>query len=388
MIHTRVLLRLACLSLCIALPAVAQQDVEAPLARSLVGSYRKLMEIEDRILQAAERYDVSPVLARALCLYESGGNANLTSHAGAQGYFQVMPGTFRRMGVRTNIEAGIKYLSRQLQRFQREDLALAAYNGGPGVVTRGGRAPLETLQYVLGVGNNKNVLQQYEARIRDKAAHLRILRSEESDSWWSLSERTGIPVLQLRLYNPFLALRPLSPGRLIVYPPAPEPGAVTFAQDSIGYVTRLGDHYLLLAAAFGVAPDRIREANGLWHVDLVLPGTVLRIPLERRRARWVHHTVEPTDDVGRVADHYSVPVWDVIRDNRLWDQKLAGAQVVRVDLTRKIPRYASYQVRRGDTLTGIAQGYSIALDSLRKANGFSPGHWRIRIGEVLKIPLN
>jgi len=387
MIQMRLLLRLACLSLCIALPVSAQQEVEAPLARSLVGAYRKLMEVEGEILEAAERYGMSPLLARAVCLYESGGNAGLTSHAGARGYFQVMPGTFRRLGVRTNIEAGIKYLSQQIQRFKREDLALAAYNGGPGVVTRG-RAPLETLQYVLGVGANKNVLQQHETALRGKAMQLQMLRTEDGDSWWSLSERTGIPVLQLRLYNPFLALRPLSPGRLIVYPADPEPQPVRFSQDTVRYVIRAGDHYLLLAAVFGVAPDRIREANGLWHVDLVLPGTVLEIPLDRDEAEWVDHTAASTDDVGGVASHYGVPVWDVIRDNRLWDQSLTEAQVVRVDLARKVPRFVSYRVRRGDTLTGIAQRHSIALSALRKANGFSRGHWRIRIGDELKIPLN
>ncbi len=387
MIRMGAMFQVACLSLCLALPAAAQEQAEAPLARSLVGSYRKLMEIEEKILVAAKRHDVSPLLARALCLYESGGNGSLTSHAGAQGYFQVMPATFRRMGVRTNIEAGIKYLGLQLRRFQREDLALAAYNGGPGVVTRG-RAPLETLQYVLGVGTNKNVLRQHEPRLRDRAMQLRMLRTTDKDSWWSLSRRTGISVLQLRLYNPFLALRPLSSGRLIVYPPAPEPAAVTFAPDSLHYVTRAGDHYLLLAAAFGVVPDRIRAANGLWHVDVVLPGTVLEIPLERDGTQWVDHTREPTEDVGGVAELYGVPVWDVIRDNRLWDQALTEAQVLRVDLARKIPRFSSYKVRRGDTLIGIALEHSIALNSLRKANGFSLGHWRIRIGDVLKIPLN
>jgi LysM repeat protein len=274
-----------------------------------------------------------------------------------------------------------------LKRFKREDLALAAYNGGPGVVTRS-RAPLETLQYVIGVGNNKNALLQHEPRIRDAATRLRILRTEEDDSWWSLSERTGIPLLQLRLYNPFLALRPLSSARLVVYPAAPEPPVATFAEDSIGYVTRPGDHYILLAAAFGVAPHSIREANGLWHVDLVFPGTALDIPLQREQAKWVDHTVKSGEDVGWLADHYSVPVWNVIRDNRLWDQQVGSAETVRVDIAAKIPRYASYKVRRGDTLTGIAQRHSVGLASLRKANGFSSGHWRIRIGDVLKIPLS
>ncbi len=49
------------------------------------------------------------------------GNANLNSWAGANGYFQVMPSTFRTLKIKTNIEAGIKYLSQMIRRFDRED---------------------------------------------------------------------------------------------------------------------------------------------------------------------------------------------------------------------------------------------------------------------------
>src|SRR5687767_14435558 len=58
---------------------------------AFLGMYRKVMEIEGEIREHAERYGVDFDLARAVCLYESGGNAGLASHAGAQGYFQVMP---------------------------------------------------------------------------------------------------------------------------------------------------------------------------------------------------------------------------------------------------------------------------------------------------------
>ena len=66
---------------------------------SFLGMYRKVMEIEDEILRHAGRYDLDPHLAWAVCLYESGGNANLTSKPGARGYFQVMPRTFRSLRV-------------------------------------------------------------------------------------------------------------------------------------------------------------------------------------------------------------------------------------------------------------------------------------------------
>ena len=151
------------------------------------------MEIEDEISRHAETYGVDIDLAWAVCLYESGGNANLNSWAGAQGYFQVMPATFRSLRVDTNIEAGVKYLSQMIGRFDREDYALAAYNGGPGRVSRG-RPPLESLQYVLGVGHYRSVLKLHARSIRHHARQMSLVDVREGDDWWSISQRTGIPI--------------------------------------------------------------------------------------------------------------------------------------------------------------------------------------------------
>ena len=87
---------------------------------ALLGMFRKMMEIEGEIRKFADQYDVSLDLARAVCLHESGGNPNLRSGAGARGYFQVMPATFRSLRVETNIEAGIKYLSKMINQFGRD----------------------------------------------------------------------------------------------------------------------------------------------------------------------------------------------------------------------------------------------------------------------------
>jgi LysM repeat protein len=379
------------LCLFLAMPAQAHpagEQAPGPFSLALLGTYRKVMEIEDEVTDAARRHGVDPLLARALCLYESGGNANLTSSAGAKGYLQVMPATFRRMGVKTNIEAGLKYLGQQIRRFEREDLALAAYNAGPGTVLRGRRIPLETTQYVLGIGNFKNILQRNDAEIRRQASRLRLAQVQENDTWWSISRRTGRSVLLLRMYNPFLARRPLRPAWRVAYPPELEMPPVQYSGESLRYVSRPGDQYLFLAGVFGVTPDRIREANHLWHVDLVLPDTPLEIPLEPDKPRWADHQVLPGQDLGGVAASHGVSVWDLIRDNRLWEESLEGVATVRVDVARKVPRYARYKVRRGDTLTGIARRHAIALDDLRRANGFSKHHSRIRVGEVLRIPLS
>jgi soluble lytic murein transglycosylase-like protein len=51
-----------------------------------------------------------------------------------------------------NVRGGARYLRALLDRFGSTDLALAAYNAGPTVVARTGRAPSgETLTYVANV---------------------------------------------------------------------------------------------------------------------------------------------------------------------------------------------------------------------------------------------
>ena len=78
---------------------------------SLLGMYRKVMEIDAEIKTFSDQYGLDLDLARAVVIHESGGNGSVVSIDGANGYFQVMPATFRSLRVETNIEADIKYLS-------------------------------------------------------------------------------------------------------------------------------------------------------------------------------------------------------------------------------------------------------------------------------------
>ena len=92
-------------------PAANAEAALLPLtdfSPAMLGMYRKVLEIDGEIQRYSSQYGLDPDLARAVALQESGGNAALVSVAGANGYFQVMPATFRSFGVENNIEAGIK----------------------------------------------------------------------------------------------------------------------------------------------------------------------------------------------------------------------------------------------------------------------------------------
>ena len=120
---------------------------------------RLLMRIPygDIIGRAAERYRIDALLLAAVIEAESSFDPEAISPAGAMGLMQVMPTTAQLFGSgdplnpATNVNLGARYLSYLLEEFDGDlELALAAYNAGPGNVQRyRGMPPFrETRSYV------------------------------------------------------------------------------------------------------------------------------------------------------------------------------------------------------------------------------------------------
>lgn len=112
------------------------------------------------IRRTAQRHQLDPALLTAVVRAESGFNAEALSPTGAMGLMQLMPATAKSLGVRDpynpsqNVEGGATLLRNLIDRYDgRLDLALAAYNAGPGAVDRFSGVPpyAETRGYVDSV---------------------------------------------------------------------------------------------------------------------------------------------------------------------------------------------------------------------------------------------
>ncbi|MGL5633737.1 MAG: lytic transglycosylase domain-containing protein [Sarcina sp.] len=119
--------------------------------------------INTAVENASKKYGADRQLIRAIIKAESNFNPKVTSHAGAQGVMQIMPFNFKMLGITNgydieqNINGGVKLLKQYLDRFDGNvEMALMAYNGGPGTMQKRGvlssgdlyKMPKETQNYV------------------------------------------------------------------------------------------------------------------------------------------------------------------------------------------------------------------------------------------------
>lgn len=117
-------------------------------------------QLQALVADASARNNVPAGLVNAVIMAESAGNPSAISPAGAQGLMQLMPDTAASCGVANpfvaedNVQCGTRYLASLLSRYNNNvELAVAAYNAGPGAVERYHGVPpyAETRAYVSRV---------------------------------------------------------------------------------------------------------------------------------------------------------------------------------------------------------------------------------------------
>ena len=206
------------------------------------------------------------------------------------------------------------------------------------------------------------------------------------------------------------------PTTLAAYEQLPPARRITFLEHTVARGQTLSG----IASRYGVSTRLVVEANPRVRGRKLRPGQRIIVPtggaISSSVARRMSDPVEPAASSltgfhrvrrGETLSGLAVEYGVTVRQLRAWnalgeDGMVRAGQRIRV--TAPAPPHARsatrvtaaganatmsgeriHQVRRGETLTGLAKRYRVSVQALREANGMSSGD-ALRAGVTLKIP--
>ncbi len=384
-----------------------------------------------RVLAEAEL----PLELACLPMVESHYTADARSHAEAVGLWQFIETTAQGSGLRVDwwvderldpelaTRAAALHLQELHGRFGDWELALAAYNAGPGGVGRalersgavgfwalaeGGWLRAETRRYVPKFYAAVRIVEApaqfgFEPDLGDVPREYDTVTVAAPVDLFTVARTAQLAVEELQRLNPGLKHHCTPPGGE-VYPLRVPPGhgarvAAVLAglgreerTDFLRYRVAAGDSLWAIARRFDTRPGAIAELNGVTDPRLLRPGQQLVVPTYRARTGLktrettadrttgnVGYRVRPGDTVAGIARNHGVAVTDVLRWNGLeatglirpGDALFVGA--VGGAPSAGLARARVHVVENGDTLWGISRRYGVSLEELRRANELGLG---------------
>ena len=389
------------------------------------------------IVKEAETRQV-PLELALMPVVESAYDPFAYSPAGASGLWQFMPATGRHYGLNQNwwydgrrdvvasTRAALDYMNSLYKMFGDWELALAAFNSGPGRVQnainknrKAGKPtnfwaldlPAETTAYVPKLIALAKVIRNPKkygitlTPVPNKPYFAKVKTGGQLDIA-KAAKLSGVPLDQLYRLNPGLnrwATPPEGPHHLVVPIKSAEPFrtelASLSAEDRLKwtrYTVKAGDSLLRISKEYRTRVDVITDVNKL-ESNVIRIGQTLLIPISAKDAdsytlsstqrllakqnrtvsgRYkVQYHVKSGDSFWTIARKYKVGVNELARWNNMSPrdplrigQKLAIWRKATNKGKNVMVRKVNYKVRSGDSLALIADKFSVQVAEIREWN--------------------
>jgi membrane-bound lytic murein transglycosylase D len=175
-------------------------------------------------------------------------------------------------------------------------------------------------------------------------------------------------------------------ARLAAAGKTPDYTLAGWIDDGGQYVVQPGDTLSVIATAYGVSVDLLRELNGMNDRDsLIRVGQ--KLTLGEVRGGGVH-VVKRGESLSRIARSYRIPIATLRQLNGLAPNEnmiVAGQKLRVTGEYQQVENDRIHIVRRGETLGRIAGTYGVRLGTLLRHNGLSEKSV-IQPGQRIRIP--
>lgn len=162
--------------------------------------------VKETIVKQSLEMGIDPALALSIAKHESKFKHESRSRHGAVGVFQLMPSTAKKLGVNPyymeeNIKGGLMYYKSLYKMFGSTELALAAYNAGPGNVKKYNKVPpfAETRRFISGIMTEYNYQKTCPDPIIAK------VKGSKSKQHYIMPEKLPDTTKPVAIQDPFVA---------------------------------------------------------------------------------------------------------------------------------------------------------------------------------------
>jgi membrane-bound lytic murein transglycosylase D len=359
--------------------------------------------------QYLDKYNL-PLELKYLPIVESGLNPKAQSSSGAMGLWQLLMNSSKLLGLEVNsyvdercdlylsTDAACRYLKYLYGIFDDWQLALAAYNGGPGevrnaIIRSGGKTDFWEIQqflpdqtkyyvpefiaavYIANYASEHGIKPQKTALDFEHIDTLQIIKPAE---FTRISELLNIPVETLRLLNPSY--------RRDIIPDSDEPQTLVLPSDKISAFLKIENQIY----------SKTKASHG--YLELIQSAS------DTSGLKKYSYTVAQGDFLHKIALQYGCNIENIRAWNNLSSDKLKTGEKLILWLNKdfdfsqlkhretkdssKYDDYIYYTVKKGDTIWSIAEKFNCdSIEQLKVLNNITNDK-KLKPGQRLKISRN
>lgn len=141
------------------------------------------------------------------------------------------------------------------------------------------------------------------------------------------------------------------------------------------YTVKSGDNLSSIANRYGTTVQKIINCNKISNPNLIYPGQKIRIRVTTvaDNDTQIQYVVKRGDTLSEIANKYGVTVNQIVNDNNIRNRNLIyPGQVLNIKNNASINNSKiSYVVKRGDTLSSISRRYGVSIETIVKNNNIT-----------------
>lgn len=159
-------------------------------------------------------------------------------------------------------------------------------------------------------------------------------------------------------------------------------------QGGTTYTVKSGDTLSGIASKYGMSTSQLASLNGITNQDYIYVGQVLKVTgssSSGSTSTSATYTVKSGDTLSGIANKYGMSTSELASLNGISNSNLIYVgQVLKVKGSATSTTNSTYTVKSGDTLSTIANAYGTTYQALASLNGIS-SPYTIYVGQVLKV---